>query len=201
MIVELGTCSRLCARISPDQCKRNRQSGTFACTGCVGLNNIEVVVYQPILHDPNPEQPLVYVKSITIPLPEKENDMNKRGTCPTCKREDVTMPSATKCFRCYSRSKQGLDPISGEPVSGASEKPEVKPTTAKVKASATSFIAEVSKADSIVEHFNVNPVQCFDDAWSACRARWVAELTAAPDHVTRLRLAANMLESMNRLAV
>ena len=125
------------------------------------------------------------------------------------------MPSATKCFRCYKRIKQGLDPITGEPldpsgsVSGELAKPEPNPdplgSKAKVKASAAAFIAEVSKTEksraAVVDHFSVNPVQCFDDAWSACRARWVAELLAAPDPVARLRLAANMLETMNRLAV
>lgn len=49
--IKLGTCARLCARISEAQCKRNRRgvpaAGSrpavpkrYACDGCTGLTDI-----------------------------------------------------------------------------------------------------------------------------------------------------------------
>lgn len=50
---------------------------------------------------------------------------NKRITCKTCKRTNLTLAADGECGRCYARRKAGKDPITNEPVSAAS-----KPVTA-----------------------------------------------------------------------
>jgi len=64
-------------------------------------------------------------------IKQKETTMStQKGTCPTCKREGVSMPFLDKCHRCYDRIRKGKDPLTGKPkvisgdnsaVSGAGE--------------------------------------------------------------------------------
>jgi hypothetical protein len=62
MTILLGTCERLCARISERQCGANRERGTFACDGCSGLEKLHPVGYQPPQRAPEP------VKDVTQTL-------------------------------------------------------------------------------------------------------------------------------------
>jgi hypothetical protein len=76
MNIELGTCSRLCARISKAQCGMNKKRGTFACSGCTGLVDLQAVEYVPPVQEP----------AVVVPLIPAQ---------PTAKKA-VEAPSATK---------------------------------------------------------------------------------------------------------
>jgi len=119
MAIELGTCTRLRARISMEQCKNNRKgtpgaAACFACDGCPGLENIAPIDYQPAdqhstaQHDQN---------TLNHVLPKETIMSEKTGTCPTCKREGGKLTGTKKgnCFRGYDRIRKSRDPLTGKP--------------------------------------------------------------------------------------
>lgn len=49
---------------------------------------------------------------------------NKRGHCPVCNRDDVTIVG-DQCWRCWDRNRRGVDQLTGKPIEAApiAEKP------------------------------------------------------------------------------
>ena len=117
-----------------------------------------------------------------------------RGTCNTCLRPDLKLSGKGGiCSRCYHRKRTGRDPLADLPNQGIA-----KPAAPSPQAPLPPPIPEQKTARAAC---CLDPVQCMDEIWAATRARWIRELTEAPDNITRLRLAANQLEIMNRLEV
>lgn len=94
----LYRCEPLSASITREQCERNRVRGKkskftsdliiFACEGCGGLGLDEV----------------------KIDLEGIEMSKPVRGSCPTCKRENVLLThTGAECHRCYRRRREGRD--------------------------------------------------------------------------------------------
>lgn len=207
-VVELGECSRLAARISPEQCQKNRKSGTFACAGCVGLNNTRLVAYQPIEHDPNPLEPEALPRSIIIvdhTINEEITDMAQkttpRGTCPVCKRENVLLPGP-KCHRCYGRARKGLDALTGDPATSET------PAKAQKPAPAPAPVAEqpapgpnppARAATTARDVCSVDIVAHLDSVWTSKRASWIRELTESPNISNRLLYAGQMIKALEEL--
>lgn len=121
---------------------------------------------------------------------------SKRGTCPLCKRENVLMPGP-KCSRCYSRSKLGLDLLTGEPLpvfrahdhSDLSSikdtiKPAVKPAAATLPASG----------------FSLDVLAVIDEAWSSKRAAFIDQILAADKTADKLRITLNTLASVRDMS-
>lgn len=84
-------CEKLSAQLQPAQCLENRRKAKQAG---------KALTAGPLFHCKQCEG----VQGMS----------SKKGNCPTCKRDDVTLVVADKCARCYDRVKKGKDPVTGE---------------------------------------------------------------------------------------
>lgn len=142
MSLQLGTCTRMNARISQAQCEKNRKgvppgrgkwayAACLSCEGCPGLVDLEAAEYLP---PPELEKP--GIAPLFTDEKEKEQIMGKRGTCKHCKREGLTLPVADTCGSCYNRIRKGQNPATGEPETaqdGATPQTAATPPTPPVR--------------------------------------------------------------------
>lgn len=202
MAFELGTCVRMNARITQRQCDinrrglegRNRRSPCLSCEKCSGLVNVAAEALSTSM--------LTETKEVS-PM------ASKKGTCPVCKREDVSM-SGPKCPRCYSRIAAGQDPVTGQ----KPEKPIIRSTPTDedkaafinkpVKASelpavekpALPAMEKPAPQASAISAYHIDIVAALDEAWVAKRALFTEHLLAEDTQAGRLRLGFRMLANL-----
>ena len=198
----LGTCVLLNARISQEQCGKNKQKDTFACQGCVtGLIDLQPADYQP---EPTP--------IITTPKPAevintaepKKKSAQYIGTCPGCQRPNMILLTAKgTCSRCWYRKKNGQELAGPRPNRGIRtpgkppvSKPKPAPAPAATEPVLIPIVLEtVEQTDS----FTIALINAIDTAWAVSRAEWIAELSAISGAGSRLQLAAGMLDCISEM--
>lgn len=190
-------CAPLGARISLAQCKTNL-GHTFACESCPhgGVKYVgPAKVTKPNRNQQPPasdEQPAI-VPVIAI----KEKTMTKlaKGTCPTCKRTEVTL-TQTKvgdCFRCYDRTKKGKDPVTGLLVSAQKAAAPVPPATPPI------LTGKSAPATPAPDTCMIDVVQLLDDMWAEKRTLMVNQLNQSKNICSRLALANSFAERINSI--
>ena len=123
---------------------------------------------------------------------------NKHGNCPSCKRENVLMPGP-KCSRCYDRIKRGVHVITGEPLK-LLRSHDLEPAKTAV-ATKTRPAQPETMPTAPTTGFNLDILAAIDEAWFGKREAVLLQLKATDKTADKLRLALNVLSSVNTLGI
>jgi hypothetical protein len=84
IVVKMGDCRPMSARITERQCGINRARELFSCKHCFGLENITETAIEGEI-------------------------VSKKGKCVKCKRPDMAIVAAGLCGKCYLDRKKEIE--------------------------------------------------------------------------------------------
>lgn len=228
MALQLGTCSRLRARITETQCHKNRhgvaanpKAGTravpacFSCQGCAGLIDVQPADYQPPVELPKPDiAPLIAERKSVENTQINVENTQKPVPLPAAQAKEPSMAFNKGKGNCPTCKRNDVHMLSAQkcarcysriaagkdPITGAPVAPQKGPEF-KTPDTPPSAPVRPAAAEPRGEAGTIDIHQVLDDAWQEQRSVIIQRLAEADSVCRRLSMAVVYFERIKELGV